>query len=104
MADQIVLVPAIAITIVVLALVVVLIWRRTGGTRGAIPKKSAPWFLAAGLIYMLIAVVVTALVSGTESVLNDLMNMDLTLFNLGVLFFFIGLIGILLEKLRTRAQ
>jgi hypothetical protein len=104
MADQIVLVPVIAITIVVLALVVVLIWRRTGGTRGAIPKKSAPWFLAVGLLYMVLAVVVTALVSGTESVMNDLMNMDLTLFNLGLLLFIIGLVGLLRERLRARAQ
>jgi uncharacterized membrane protein YhdT len=104
MADQIVLVPAIAITIVVLALVVFLVWRRTGVTRGAIPKKSAPWLLAVGLLYMVLAVVVTALVSGTESLMNDLMNMDLTLFNLGLLFFIIGLGGILIGRLRARAQ
>jgi hypothetical protein len=97
-------VPVIAITIVVLAFVVVLIWKRAGGTRGAIPKKSAPWFLAVGLLYMVLAVVVTALVSGTESVMNDLMNMDLTLFNLGLLLFIIGLVGLLRERLRARAQ
>jgi uncharacterized membrane protein YhdT len=97
-------VPAIAITIVVLALVVVLIWRRTGGTRGAIPKKSAPWFLAVGLLYMVLAVVVTALVSGTESVMNDLMNMDLTLFNLGLLLFIIGLVAMIVAKLKARFQ
>jgi hypothetical protein len=103
MADQLIHVPAIAITIVILALVVFLVWRRTGGTR-AIPKKSAPWFLAVGLLYMVLAVVVTALVSGTESVMNDLMNMDLTLFNLGLLLFIIGLGGLLRERLRARAR
>jgi heme A synthase len=96
-------VPVIAITIVVLAFVVVLIWKRAGSPR-ELSKKSARWFLAVGLLYMLIAVVVTALVSGTESVMNDLMNMDLTLFNLGLLLFIIGLGGTLLEKLRARAQ
>jgi hypothetical protein len=50
---------------------------------------------------MVLAVVVTALVSGTESVMNDLMNMDLTLFNLGLLLFIIGLGGLLVEKLRA---
>lgn len=103
MADQIVLVPVIAITILVLALVVFLIWRRTDSF-GAITKKSAKWFLAVGLLYMLIAVVVTGLVHGTESLLNDLMKMDLTLFNLGVLLFIIGLVGLLVERFRVRAQ
>jgi heme A synthase len=96
-------VPVIAITIVVLAFVVVLIWKRAGSPR-ELSKKSARWFLAVGLLYMVLAVVVTALVSGTESVMNDLMNMDLTLFNLGLLLFIIGLGGTLLEKLRARAQ
>jgi heme A synthase len=96
-------VPVIAITIVVLAFVVVLIWKRAGSPR-ELSKKSARWFLAVGLLYMLIAVVVTALVSGTESVMIDLMNMDLTLFNLGLLLFIIGLGGILIEKFRSQAQ
>ena len=103
MADQTVLVPVIAITIVVLAFVVVLIWRRAGSFE-AIPKKSAKWFLAVGLLYMLIAVVVTGLLHGAESVMNDLMNLDLTLFNLGALLFIIGLGGLLIERLRARAQ
>jgi uncharacterized membrane protein YhdT len=96
-------VPVIAITIVVLAFVVVLIWKRAGSPR-ELSKKSARWFLAVGLLYMLIAVVVTALVSGTESVMIDLMNFDLTLFNLGLLFVIIGLVGLLVERLRARAQ
>jgi heme A synthase len=96
-------VPVIAITIVVLAFVVVLIWKRAGSPR-ELSKKSARWFLAAGLLYMLIAVLVTGLLHGIEAVLNDLMNMDLTLFNLGLLLFIIGLGGTLLEKLRARAQ
>jgi heme A synthase len=93
-------VPVIAITIVVLAFVVVLIWKRAGSPR-ELSKKSARWFLAVGLLYMVLAVVVTALVSGTESAMNDLMNMDLTLFNLGLLLFIIGLGGLLVEKLRA---
>jgi hypothetical protein len=97
-------VPVIAITIVVLAFVVVLIWKRAGGTRGAIPKKSAPWFLAVGLLYMLIAVLVTGLLHGIEAVLNDLMNMDLTLFNLGLLLFIIGLVAMIVAKLKARFQ
>ena len=103
MADQTVLVPVIAITIVVLALVVFVVWKRTGSSR-EIPKKSAKWFLAVGLLYMLIAVLVTGLLHGTESVMNDLMNLDLTLFNLGVLLVIIGLGGLLVERFRARVQ
>jgi len=103
MADQTVLVPAIGIAILVLALVVFLVWRRTGSPR-ELTKKSARWFLAVGLLYMVIAVAVTALVHGIELLLNDVVNMDLTLFNLGLIFFIIGLVGLLMEKFRLQAQ
>ena len=103
MADQLIHVPVIAITIVILALVVFLVWRRTGSPR-VLSKKSAPWFLAVGLLYMVLAVVVTALVSGTESVMNDLINMDLTLFNLGLLFFIIGVAAMIVARFKSQSQ
>ena len=103
MADQLIHVPVIAITIVILALVVFVVWRRTGSPR-VLSKKSAPWFLAVGLLYMVLAVVVTALVSGTESVMNDLMNMDLTLFNLGLLFFIIGVAAMIVARFKSQSQ
>ncbi|HUV80424.1 MAG TPA: hypothetical protein VMW40_06345 [Candidatus Bathyarchaeia archaeon] len=104
MASQIVFVPAIGIAILILALVVFVVWRRTGSSPREIQKKSAKWFLAVGVLYMAIAIVVTALVHGTESVINDLMNLDLTLFNLGLLFFVIGAAAMIIAKFKARSQ
>jgi len=91
------LIISVGILLVIVALMGVFVWKRRGKPREAMSAKiAAKTFFLIGIAYMIIAFVTNNLIMGREYLA--------ALFNIGVIFFIIGLAGMAWKKYKPGSK